>query len=66
MQAPKNIKSTLFCAGEITGASFYNGSLMGYENNNFDTITKIFLFGTDSDGKTFGTGTTYILKGVKK
>ena len=63
---PKKYQIHLVCAGEITGASYYNGSLMGYENNNFDTITKIFLFGTDANGKTFGAGTTYILKGVKK
>lgn len=63
---PKKYQIHLVCAGEITGASYYNGSLVGYENKNFDTITKIFLFGTDSNGKTFGTGTSYILKGVKK
>ena len=63
---PKKYQIHLVCAGVITGASFYNGSLTGYVNDNFDTITKIFLFGTDSNGKTFGAGTTYLLKGVKK
>ncbi len=64
--SPKKYQIHLVCVGEITGASFYNGNLVGYENNNFDTITKIFLFGTDANGKTFGAGTSYILKGVKK
>ena len=64
--SPKKYQIHLVCAGVITGASFYNGSLIGYENNSFDTITKIFLFGTDANGKTFGAGTTYLLKGVKK
>lgn len=63
---PKKYQIHLVCAGVITGASFYNGSSTGYVNDNFDTITKIFLFGTDTDGKTFGAGTTYLLKGVKK
>lgn len=64
--APKKYQIHLVCAGVITGASFYNGSSTGYVNDNFDTITKIFLFGTDANGKTFGAGTTYILKGVRK
>lgn len=64
--SPKKYQIHLVCAGVITGASFYNGSMAGYVNDNFDTITKIFLFGTDANGKTFGAGTTYILKGVKK
>lgn len=64
--SPKKYQIHLVCAGVITGASFYNGSMTGYVNNHFDTITKIFLFGTDANGKTFGAGTTYILKGVKK
>lgn len=31
----------------FTDASYYNGTSLGYESNQFDTITKIFLFGTD-------------------
>lgn len=64
--SPKKYQIHLVCAGVITGTSFYNGSMTGYVNDHFDTITKIFLFGTDANGKTFGAGTTYILKGVKK
>ena len=64
--SPKKYQIHLVCAGVITGTSFYNGSVTGYVNDHFDTITKIFLFGTDANGKTFGAGTTYILKGVKK
>lgn len=64
--SPKKYQIHLVCAGMITGATFYNGSLTGYLNESFDTITKIFLFGTDANGKTFGAGTTYLLKGVKK
>lgn len=63
---PKKYQIHLVCAGVITGLSFYDGNSKGYVNNNFDTITKIFLFGTDDNGKTFGAGTTYLLKGVKK
>ena len=64
--SPKKYQIHLVCAGMITGTSYYNGAFMGYENRNFDTITKIFLFGKDANGKTFGAGTSYILKGVKK
>ena len=63
---PKKFQIHLVCAGEITGATYYNGSLVGYENGDFESITKFYLFGTDANGKTFGAGTKYLVKGVRK